>query len=71
MSGSESGTVKGKALKALSWAVLLSGKETADGVATYTLYVDIVDATLKYAKTLVITATVGPDGTTAAAAFAE
>ena len=63
--------MKGKALKALSWAVLVSDKETADGVTTYTLYLDIVDAALKYAKTLVITATVGPDGATAGAAFAE
>ena len=66
-----SGTVKGKALKALSWAVLASYKETVEGVTTYTLYVDIVDAALKYAKILVITATDGPDGATVDAAFAE
>ncbi len=66
-----SGTVKGKALKALSWAVLVSNKETAKGVTTYTLYVDIVDASLKYAKTLVITAKVGPNGVKATASFAE
>ena len=71
MSGSESGTVKGKALKALSWAVLVSNKETAKGVTTYTLYVDIVDASLKYMKVLVITAKVGPNGVKATAAFAE
>ena len=66
-----SGTVKGKALKALSWAVLASDKETVEGVTTYTLYVDIVDAALKYAKTLVITATDGPNGVKATAAFAK
>ena len=60
-----------KALQALSWAVLVSNKETATGVTTYTLYVDIVDASLKYAKTLVITAKVGPNGVKATAAFAK
>ena len=63
--------MKGKALKALSWAVLVSNKETEEGVTTYTMYVDIVDASLKYMKTLVITARVSPNGVKATAAFAK
>ena len=35
------------------------------------LYVDIIDAKLKYERTLVITATVGSGGVKATAAFAK
>ncbi|MBR2839588.1 MAG: SUMF1/EgtB/PvdO family nonheme iron enzyme [Kiritimatiellae bacterium] len=65
------GTVKGKKLTALSWVALVSGKETSGGSTVYTLYVDIIDASLKYERTLVITATVGKRGTKASAAFAK
>ena len=66
-----SGMVKGKALTSLAWVTLVSDKTTADGITTYVLYVDIIDAKLKYERTLVVTATVGPDDTTAIATFAK
>ena len=50
---------------------LVSGKTAEGGTSVYTLYVDIIDATLKYEKTLVITATVGSGSVKATAAFAK
>ena len=65
------GTVNGKKLSA-SLPLLVSGKETAGGVTAYTLYVDIIEPTLKYERTLVITATVDSAGkVSASAAFAK
>ena len=65
------GVVNGKKLTALSWVTLVSGKATKGGSAVYTLYVDIIDASLKYERTLVITATVGSGNVKATAAFAK
>ena len=46
--------------------------ETSSGSEVYTLYVDIIDASLKYERTLVITATVSTAGkVSASAAFAK
>lgn len=56
------GTVGGKKLVALSAPLLASGRATAGGVTTYTLYADIISASPKYERTIVFTATVGPDG---------
>ena len=61
------GVVGGKKLSALSWVTLVSGRATSGGVETYTLYADIISASPAYGRTLVITATVGPDGVSAAA----
>ena len=65
------GVVGGKRLSSISWVTLVSGKTAEGGTSAYTLYVDIIDATLKYEKTLVITATVGSGGIKATAAFAK
>ena len=66
-----SGVVNGKKLTALSWVTLVSGKATKGGSEVYTLYVDMIDASLKYERTLVITATVGSGSVKATAAFAK
>ena len=65
------GVVNGKKLTALSWVTLVSGMTTSGGITTYTLYADIISASPKYERTLVITATVGPSGVNATAAFAK
>ena len=65
------GVVGGKRLSTISWVTLVSDKMAEGGTSVYTLYVDIIDATLKYEKTLVITATVGSGGTKATAAFTK
>ena len=65
------GVVGGKKLTALSWVTLVSGKATKGGSEVYTLYVDIIDASLKYERTLVIKATVSTGGVKATAAFAK
>ena len=61
------GTVNGKKLSA-SLPLLVSGKETVDGVTTYTLYVDIIEPSLKYERTLAITVTVNAAGKVSASA---
>ena len=68
-----SGVVGGKKLSPLTWALLVSapGAGSGDAEPAYTLYVDIIDATLKYERTLVITATVSAGGVKATAAFAK
>ena len=65
------GVVGGKKLTAISWVTLVSGKATKGGSEVYTLYVDIIDAKLKYERTLVIKATVSTGGVKATAAFAK
>ena len=65
------GVVGGKKLTAISWVTLVSDVTAESGAKVYTLYVDIIDAKLKYEKTLVITATVGSGGVKATAAFAK
>ncbi|MBQ3341818.1 MAG: putative Ig domain-containing protein, partial [Kiritimatiellae bacterium] len=65
------GVVGGKKLTAISWVTLVSGKATKGGSEVYTLYVDIIDASLKYERTLVIKATVSTGGVKATAAFAK
>ena len=57
-----SGIVGGKKLAAISWASLVSDVEAVDGETVYTLYVDIVDASLKYQRTLVLQVSMGDDG---------
>ncbi|MBQ3288566.1 MAG: leucine-rich repeat protein [Kiritimatiellae bacterium] len=66
-----SGTVGGKELTALSWVTLVSGVESASETTTYTLYVDIINAKLKYERTLTVIATAGSNGTEAEAFFGE
>ena len=53
-----SGTVRGKALAPLSAPLLVSEAVAIPGAATYTLYADILDAGVKYYRTIVFTATV-------------
>ena len=66
------GIVNVKKMTALSWVTLVSGKATKGGSEVYTLYVDIIDASLKYERTLVITAIVNAAGkVSATAAFAK
>ena len=65
------GVVGGKKLTAISWVTLVSGKATKGGSEVYTLYVDIIDASLKYQRTLVITAKVRGGSATATAKFAK
>ena len=65
------GVVGGKKLTAISWVTLVSSKATKSGSEVYTLYVDIIDASLKYERTLVIKATVSTGGVKATAAFAK
>ena len=64
-----SGTVNGKKLSEVSWALWLVGKEDDGSVETYTFCVDIIDTKLNYQQTVFVTAEVGPRGTTAGAAF--
>ena len=66
-----SGTVGGKELTAISWVTLVSDVTAAPGATAYTLYVDMIDAKLKYEKTLTIVATAGSGGTEAEAFFGE
>ena len=72
MDNEVAGVVNGKKLTALSWVTLVSGKTAKGGREVYTLYVDIIDASLNYERTLVITATVNAAGkVSASAAFAK
>ena len=50
-----SGTVNGKKLAALSAPLIVSEVSALDGMTTYTLYADILDAKTKYYKTVVFT----------------
>ena len=50
-----SGTVNGKKLAALSAPLIVSEVSALDGMTTYTLYADILDAKIKYYKTVVFT----------------
>ena len=65
------GVVGGKKLTAISWVTLVSDVTAESGAKVYTLYVDIIDAKLKYERTLVVTATVGSGDIEATAAFAK
>ena len=66
-----SGTVNGKVLDVIVRPLIVSEMATADGVTTYKLYVDIVEPDYKYDRTLVFTATVGPDGVSVDVEFEE
>ena len=50
-----SGTVNGKKLAAISAPLIVSDVSALDGMTTYTLYADILDAKTKYYKTVVFT----------------
>ena len=50
-----SGTVNGKKLSSLSAPLIVSEVSALPGMTTYTLYADILDAKVKYYKTVVFT----------------
>ena len=60
-----SGVIGGKKLSPISWALLVAdpGVGSWSTKPDYTLYVDIIDPSLKYERTLVLQVYVKPDGT--------
>ena len=66
-----SGTVNGKKLTAIVRPLIVSEMVTADGVTIYMMTVDIIEPDYKYDRTLVFTATVGPDSVAVDVEFEE